>query len=246
MWLQGAPLLPAPLPVCLSPVKPDKGLVLGTAGTQHPCSPTGLTSVPSPGTAPTPNNSQPGIRTPSCPYFPPRSLFPFLLSAQPGGSPLAHLCATRPHAAGGCSEPWGMLRAIRQCPRLGQCPVPCSWSCSVPATPSATVPPCLCPPHPPPAANFGALLPADAAAGGPDGALGDTCLGFVLAPNSHYFTRQPGTYQSHPHGSIWWWGGEKKKKKNNTKIPQQNQPSPGEPSPPPLSLLRAPPPPRSG
>lgn len=213
MWLQGAPLLPAPLPVLLSPVKPDKGLVLGTAGTQHPCSPTGLTSVPSPGTAPTPNNSQPGIRTPSCPYFPPRSLFPFLLSAQPGGSPLAHLCATRPHAAGGCSEPSG------DAPRLGQCPVPCSWSCSVPATPSATVPPLPVPSAPPPAANFGALLPADAAAGGPDGALGDTCLGFVLAPNSHYFTRQPGTYQSHPHGSIWWGGGEKKKKNKQHKNP---------------------------
>lgn len=62
-----------------------------------------------------------------------------------------------------------------------------------------------------------------------------TCLGFILAPNLHYFTRQPATYRCHPHAANSGGGGGVVKK-NNT----PNPPKPGAalPPPPPPPQLR--------
>lgn len=104
------------------------------------------------------------------------------------------------YAVGRHSVPWGDdAPQLRQRSGLGDRSL----------LPPPLPPPHVCPPCPPlpPRRQLQRSLPADAAAGGTDGALGDTCLGFILAPNLHYFTRQPGTYQRHPHGTQW--GGKK-------------------------------------
>lgn len=54
----------------------------------------------------------------------------------------------------------------------------------------------------------------------------NTCLGLILAPNSHYFTRQPATDPCHPHSSPR--GGQKPQSPNpGPSCPRLRPPSPG-------------------
>lgn len=50
-----------------------------------------------------------------------------------------------------------------------------------------------------------------------------TCLGFILAPNLHYFTRQPAPYRCHPHAANW--GGKEIKYPQCTQARCRSSPS---------------------
>jgi len=116
-------------------------------------------------------------RTPTRPC-PRASISPFCFPAHTQG----WVGAAQPLAVGRCSGP--RSRGGRPLsPRCTRC--------------------CQGPPHPTAAASSGARLPAEAAAGGRDRwcPRRHTCLGFILAPNSHYFTRQPATHRRHPHAA---------------------------------------------
>lgn len=128
------------------------------------------------------------------------------------------------------------------CPSLPHSPTPSGDAPhptpgAVGSLPPPPLPPfsCLCPPHPPSTANFSALLPTDAAAGGTDGALGDTpawVLSWlptcIISPTSLLRTDAIRTQLTRGGGGVV--------KKNNT----PNPPKPGAalPPPPPPPQLR--------